>query len=288
MKKREEFPTTLLILMMKTHPIRAVQDPWRHLQMQMKTQGIVLKQRPIGENDRILTILSGDLGLIEVTARNVKSTRSTLGGASQILSYCDFCLYKGKNHYIVNSAEPINSFYSLRLDVVKLSLAGYFCEIMIFLCGQNDDGAGEMLKLMLNTLHFLQDDSREERQLKCIFELRSMTISGFMPDLVGCCGCGEYEKDQMMFFPTEGRIICLDCYNKGNMRANNMIFFKINPAILSAMRFIIFSQPSRIFGFRLTGESLKKLSEIAEDYVKLHIDARFNSLNMYKSLIALM
>ena len=36
--------------------------------MQLKTNGIILKQRNIGENDRIVTVLTQDMGLIEGTS----------------------------------------------------------------------------------------------------------------------------------------------------------------------------------------------------------------------------
>lgn len=256
--------------------------------MQIKTQGMVLKQRNIGENDRIITILSKELGLIEATARNVKATRSSIGGFVQILSYNDFCLFKGKSGYIVNSAETINTFYDLRLDVIKLSLAGYFCELTAYLCSAGDDNSESYLRLLLNTLHYLQTEKREAPLLKCIFELRSMSIAGFMPNLVCCNVCATYEDENMLFMPVDGTLICVDCYSQCESDFVKTIKYAVNSSVLSAMRFIIFSEIKKLFLFRVTGNSLQQLGFITENYTLLHTEARFNSLEMYNSLIAMM
>ncbi len=43
-----------------------------------KLNGLVLKQRNIGENDRILVLLTKEKGVLEVCARGVKRMRSPL------------------------------------------------------------------------------------------------------------------------------------------------------------------------------------------------------------------
>lgn len=251
--------------------------------MQLKTQGIILKQRNIGENDRILTILTADFGLIEATARSVKSTRSALSAACQLLSYSDICLYKGKGNYIVNSAETINSFYSLRLDVVKIALAGYFCELTTYL-SPTLDNANDYIKLLLNTLYLLQEGKKSETVLKSIFELRALSVAGFMPDFVCCKACSAFQKELMYFLPLEGLLVCEDCYGGSAYSLETTIKFKVFPPVLSALRHIVFSPPEKIFSFNLTDDSLLSLNFITENYTLLHTEGKFNSLGIYQSL----
>lgn len=247
--------------------------------MQIKTKALVLKQRNIGENDRILTLLTSDMGIIEATARSVKSTKSALSASCQLLSYSDFCLFKGKSNYIVNSAETINNFYKLRLDVVKISLAGYFCELSSFLSPTHDN-SWPVLRLLLNTLHLLEEDKKDMELLKSIFELRALAISGFMPDLVGCQSCGEYVKDSMFFLPVDGMIICSDCMSD----TLEMTKISLPLPVLMAMRHIVYSSDDKVFSFALKDEPVKWLSYITEQYMLHQTDAHFNSLEMYKTL----
>lgn len=252
--------------------------------MQIKTQGIVIKQRNIGENDRIITILSRDLGIIEATARGSKSIRSAIGAAVQIFSYGDFCLFKGKSNYIVNSAETIESFYQLRLDVVKLSLAGYFCELLNYLSKTADEHSEVYLKLILNTLHFLQEEKRNQTLLKSIFEMRALSIAGFMPNLICCSECAAYEKEKMFFFLLEGTLVCDDCIAVSGYNTERAIQIPVSMAVLSAMRHIIFSEFEKLFSFNLSGLSLEQLNYVTEHYMLLHTEAKFNSLEMYHAI----
>ena len=118
-----------------------------------------------------MTLLTSDLGLVDAIARNVSGARSKLSASSEVLAYNDFCLFKGKSGYIVNSADLENNFYGLREDLVNLSLAGYFCELTRFVLPSDDNG-GEILRLLLNTLYLLEKRKRTPTFLKPIYELR--------------------------------------------------------------------------------------------------------------------
>ncbi len=252
--------------------------------MQIKTRGIILKQRNIGENDRILTALTAELGIIEIAARGVKSVRSPLSSPSQILAYSEFCLFKGKqSYYIIDSAETVNTFYSLRLDVAKLALAVYFCDLAAYL-SPGVESAPECLRLLLNTLHFLQEERQDAVLLKSIFELRILSVTGFMPDLVGCAQCGEFQKEGMTFFPMEGILLCGECLPSSPLGREDAVHNMAPPPVLAAMRHIIFSEQEKLFSFKLAGNSLKQLSRITENYALLHTEGRFQSLSMYHQL----
>ena len=254
--------------------------------MLQKTKGLILKARNIGENDKIVTILTGDLGVIEAAARRAKSVKSPLTAASQILCYSEFCLFKGKqSYYIIDSAETINAFYSLRCDVEKLALAGYFCELTDTLSPSAETSA-EFLRLLLNTIHKLEEGKMENNLLKAIFELRALSAGGFMPDLVGCTECGEYEKKPLYFLPLEGILICGDCFRDSPYDDAGVIRNTLVPPVTAALRHIVYSDLEKLFSFRLAEESLKKLSRITENYALLHTDKKFKSLDIYLRLSA--
>lgn len=250
--------------------------------MQLKTRGIVLKQRNIGENDRIITVLTADLGLIEISARRVKSAKSGISAACQLLSYSEFCLYKGKGSYIVNSAESIESFYSLRLDIVKVALCGYFSELVAHI-EPTIENSEDILRLLLNSIYLLIENKIEISLLKSIFELRIMAVSGFMPNLVCCGECSRFEAETMYFLPLDGSLICGDCFNETSF-GGEVIKFSAYPPVLAAMRHIIFAPFEKLFSFKLAGDSAQQLAFIAENYVLLQTEGRFKSLEIYKAL----
>lgn len=254
----------------------------RIILMVLTTKGVILKQRPIGEQDKIITILSDELGMIEASARRIKSSKSKFSSSLQPLTYCEFTLYHGRDHYIVNAAYVIESFYNIRLDVVKVSLAAYFCDLMCFVHPTCEDVA-PYKKLLLNSLYFLAEGKKSLHLLKPVYELRLLSISGFMPDLVACRKCACYEKEEMYFYPVNGYLLCDDCKKSSAVDA---VEVRLTGSVLAAMRHIIYSVPEKIFSFQLSEKSLKSLSEISEYYTLCQIDRSFSSLEMYHSILS--
>ncbi|MDF2568142.1 MAG: repair protein RecO [Oscillospiraceae bacterium] len=247
--------------------------------MVIKTNGVVIKQRNIGEQDKIITILTKDLGVIEASARGAKSMKSKILSGTQMLCFADFALYKGRSGYIVNSAEIIESFYDLRLDVEKVSLATYFCEILNFITFAEND-AHLYLRLLLNTLHLLCANKRSHVLLKLVFEFKLMCISGFQPELSECSECGDPSGERYYFFPQEGKICCEKC----QITFDSSSKIELNKAVLTAMRHIASSDFDKLFNFSLDEASLAYLGKVTEYYVLYHCERTFKSLDFYKNL----
>ena len=110
-------------------------------------------------------------------------------------------------------------FFDLRRDIERLALAQYFCELARSLAPQ-EAPAGDFLRLLLNSFHFLSKGTRPPLLLKAVVEMRMLSFAGYMPDLVGCCGCGCYEADPMLFYPREGAICCPECAREHGGRAD--------------------------------------------------------------------
>lgn len=263
--------------------------------MNYKITGIVLKQRNLGENDRVITILSKEMGIIEAIAKGIKSTKSKLGGSCQLFCYSHFDLYKKKENFTVTSAQVINAFYDLRLDVTKLALAGYFSEITCQISPGNET-TEDFLSLLLNSIHLLEIDKKPIPLIKSIFELRSISIAGFMPNLICCKVCNTYQTDKMFFLTFTGEIICDNCNFSNNFNNDfevlnsknykkDMEIIEISITVLTAMRHIIFSPSKKIYSFSIPDEELIQLNFITQKYLLLNAQGRFPSLDVYNSLI---
>lgn len=89
-------------------------------------------------------------------------------------------------------------FYELRLDIEKLALAQYFCELMINIVPEGAETV-PYLRLILNSLYFVANGKRPMPLIKAVFELRLLSLAGFMPNLVCCDKCKIYESKIMYF-----------------------------------------------------------------------------------------
>ena len=55
--------------------------------MFFKIEGVVLRETDYNDTDRMLTVLTGDRGRVSLKARGVRSSRSPLKAACQLLAY---------------------------------------------------------------------------------------------------------------------------------------------------------------------------------------------------------
>lgn len=245
----------------------------------IKTDGLIIKQQNIGEQDRLVTILTRELGVIRAFVRQGKNIKSQNCASTGLLCYSEFALYKSKkDYYTVESAKLINMFSDLRKELTKLSLAEYFCEIAAAVCPQEQE-AQEHLRLILNALFLLSKGEVAELLIKSAVEMRLMAISGYMPDLLMCPKCGEYETEEM-YFLLSGRLFCKSCFEKSPLPQG----VKISKSVVLALRHLVFSEDKKLFSFSLSENSLKLLSGITEEYLSRKIERNFPTLQFYKTI----
>ncbi len=246
--------------------------------MQISSDGIVVRERSV-DDDRILQILTRDYGVITAYARGAKKPRGKLTSTTELFCYCRFQIFKNKDRYTIDSADLEESFFQLRQEIMKLSLASYIADLFSELAPKEEE-AGEYLRLLLNCLHMLKTGRRTPGQIKAICELRLMTMAGYMPDLVGCRGCGAFEDEKMGFLVKTGELVCSAC--EASPEDGQIVFVPLG--VLAAMRHILYCDFEKLFSFNVAGEGMNILGLIAEQYLLCQIQKRPKSLDFYESL----
>ena len=244
--------------------------------MYLTTRGPVLRTTEYKETDRILTILTDHDGLLSVKARGVRSNRSKLKGACQLLTYAEFTISDARGFTAITEATAIEMFPELRNDLLLLSLASYFAQLAEVL-SQEDASSPALLSLILNALYALSKLKKPPRLVKAATELRLAAIAGYMPELSGCCVCGREDPDR--FSIADGTLECAGC------RASDGVRMPLSPASLAAMRYIVSCPDKKLFSFTLMGAAEKELCDAAESYLLTQLERSFYTLDFYKSLL---
>ncbi|MEG1773768.1 MAG: DNA repair protein RecO, partial [Oscillospiraceae bacterium] len=212
--------------------------------MQVSTMGIIIRQRSVGD-DRWVTILTRDRGVLGAFARGAKNPRGKLCAASELFCYSRMNLFAYRDRVTLDSAEIEAPFFELRQDLTAFSLASYIAELCCELAPKEEE-APEYLRLVLNCLQLLKTNARPAPLLKAIFELRLLTMAGYMPDLTGCARCGEYAGDSMRFCIESGELLC------GRCAAEPDTAMILPSGVLAAMRHILYSDFEKLFSFSLS------------------------------------
>lgn len=238
--------------------------------------GLVIREQSIGESDKLITVLTAQYGIVKAFSRGAKKTKSKKLAATSLMAYADFTFVKSRDAYSVEEALVKEVFFELRQDVEKMALAQYFCQLANEFCEEEYE-SGEILRLFLNALWFLKGDKKTPDFIKAVVECRLMSLSGYMPALLACDRCGEYETDYMYFSPESGKIYCENC--SANSRG-----VCLNIAVIHALRYVFLSDFEKIFSFSLSADAMRSFCDIAELYLINKTERKFSTLDFYKVL----
>ena len=241
------------------------------------TKGLILRETQYKDNDKLLDVLTGDMGRITVKARGVRRKNSPLRSGCQLLCYSELTLFEKNAFYTVNEAEPLEMFMGLRTDIELLSLGSYFAQLLSCVSDQ-DQVSPELLSLGLNSLYALDKMKKPQVLVKAAFELRLMALAGYYPELAACAACGEEGTHYFCF--QEGSLLCEGC--RRNMPPVDGV--ELSRGVLDAMEHILHCPAKRLFSFTLPERQMKELGEVTERYLICQLDQSFYALDFYKRL----
>lgn len=148
----------------------------------LTVEGVVLRAVDFGESSKMLTIFTGESGLVSVRARGVRAAKSKLVACTQPFCFSRFELCKKNGEvYTLTGGTVIESFYGLSGDLEAFYAASYLGKVLLHVL-QPDLPDPETLRLFLNCLYLLANQKRDYRYVKCVFLLRLACIQGLMPE----------------------------------------------------------------------------------------------------------
>ena len=155
-----------------------------------KATGINLKSMPLGESDRLLTILTREFGLIRAVAPGARKHHSKLGGRSGLFIVNDLLIASGRSLDKITQAQILESYPRLSEDLVKLAASQYLAEMV--LCQALSEQPQEELFCLLNEhLSRLEQLPKAKAFLvlaylsHAIFHL--LALAGITPQVQVCC-----------------------------------------------------------------------------------------------------
>lgn len=239
--------------------------------------GIILHAAPIGEYDKRVVILTKERGKITAFAKGARRQNSSLMAAANPFVFGEFELYEGRSSYTISKASIQNYFLELVNNFEGAYYGFYFMEFADYYTRENSDEL-MMLKLLYQSLRALAKDNLSNELIRCIFELKAVTINGEYPQVFQCICC-EKEENIRYFSPKHGGILCSECVKPEHMAV------RISNSTLYAMQFIISSPIEKLFTFKVSDQVLEELKAIMKKYLKVYIDKEFKSLPILDGII---
>ena len=256
--------------------------------MLTEVRGLVIRTVDIKETDRLITIFTEERGAVTALARGARSHKSRKMSSTMQFCYANFILYGQGDKLWVKEAELIESFFELRSTIEGLALAAYIAEVLSDVAVE--EAEKDLLRLSLNSLYAIASGKYSPEKIKAVFEIRTASILGFMPDVISCHECGA--RGGEFFFDIMGGVI--ECYACRHRRAEegiehpdpheSHIICILSEGAKIALGYAIHSPLERIFSFNLPDEDMHLFSRATEEYLLNQLGHSFKTLDFYNSV----
>ena len=183
-----------------------------------RSLAIVLRTRPHGESDKIVTFLSRDWGKLTGIAKGAKRSRRRFVNVLEPFTHIQLRFrpsrVDGPNDLaFILGCELVRSFRRPSVDLECFALASYVVEVADLMVVGREVGY-EMYDLVLQHLTILEEQDTVSPLFPSLFALQLLQHVGYAPDLTTCQQCGKLltgATAAVSFSPQLNGLVCANC-----------------------------------------------------------------------------
>ncbi|AKG04286.1 DNA repair protein RecO [Salimicrobium jeotgali] len=222
-----------------------------------KIEGLVIRTRDYGETHKIVTLWTREKGKITVMARGAKKPSSRMSSVTQPFIYGNYLIYIGSGMGSMSQGETVDSFRSVREDILKAGYASFACELADKLVEEKEPDPF-LFEQLLTTLTYI-DEGRDPEIVTMMFELKIYRKAGFAPVLSRCINCGNSEGP-FSFSVAEGGYLCNRCKHVDPDR------YELSERFSSLLPLLAEMDLKRLGNISMKKENKEKLRQLLDRY----------------------
>ena len=228
--------------------------------------GIVLRYTDYKENDRILTVLTRERGLISLSARGVRANKKSAASAVKDVFCCgEFVIYERNRILLVSSSSLIEAFYPIREDYDRLSA----CALIARLAEKtaSNERSDELFELVYSVLSFIAYSPVEPQDMLLAFAAKLVSIEGYEPVITSCAVCGKSVLDSspIRFSCGHGGAVCSECSHDEP---------SYSPMTMEALRRMLLLDTRELYRVKLTEGMRSELKKLLFEYIEYMFEFR--------------
>ena len=185
------------------------------MRLSYATPAIVLRSRPFGESDKIVSLLTKDFGKISGIAKGAMRSRKRFVNSLEPFALVNlrFQDRPHSNLAFILTADLTLGYRQLANSLESIYHAAYLVEITEGLIGEREESRA-VYQHLSDSLRNLEEYGTSLRFLTS-FELKLLRLVGYQPVLDRCGRCGKAPLEQAAqpwyFTPVDGGILCDSC-----------------------------------------------------------------------------
>ncbi len=251
----------------------------------IETRGLIVKCTDYGESDRIVTVITEQLGKVRGIAKGARRSIKRFGGCLETFSLVSLLIREGRNLSYIGEGRVLKDFREIKKDIEKISYGSYMLEISDAvaledgaqpegLAANSEPVSRTVFSLLLDAIKSLSDSRDPEAEARG-FEVRLLAMAGYLPSFLNClsCGCSVLEGDRRggngaLFSPARGGVLCTNCAAR-EVRPLDFISAGTLKTLNSAAKGNVL----------FTRNSLEESGRVMRDFIGHHLGRRLKTLD---------
>jgi DNA repair protein RecO (recombination protein O) len=175
------------------------------------TDAIVLSRFELGEADRVLTLLTPEIGKLKAIAKGIRRPSSRLGGSLEPFAELRVNLARGRTFDVVTGVAVGRAFLRLRDSLESAATAWYLAELAER--SVEERSAAEPVYLLLRRAYELLDAGMAPDRVARWYEMRLADELGMRPEVDRCTECDRMldSDGRFRWVPPLGGVLCDRC-----------------------------------------------------------------------------
>lgn len=259
--------------------LRCFDNDWRLSQPKMRpshvTPAIVLRTRPFGESDKIVSFFTENFGKLTGIAKGAMRSRKRFMNSLEPFALVNLRFQDPphSNLVFIQSTDLVSNFGQLLTSLERISYASYLVDITDGLIGEREENPTAFQHLMRG-LSFVEKNETSLHFLTS-FELKLLRLVGYQPFLDNCKRCHKdclKDVDSRWYFsPVDGGILCDFC---GRSRKEILPLGAAAIEVLSALQAEALDPSSRLL---LPRSIIREIRTAVLGFIQFHMDREIKS-----------
>ena len=184
---------------------------------ELDTPAFVLRTRPFGESDRIVTLLTARHGKLSGIAKGAKNSRRRFAGTLEPFVHIRAVFRQRASSDLVFllRCELLAALRGFSRDLDRFAAGSYVLELTDRLVFGRESGA-DVYQLLHEALTLLDHGTAVSPVLRA-FELHMLAATGYAPALDRCRACGTRAADVFFLDDERGGLACRRCVSVGRL-----------------------------------------------------------------------
>jgi DNA repair protein RecO (recombination protein O) len=247
----------------------------------------VIRLRPLGESDRIVTLFSLERGKIAAVAKGSRKPRTKFGARLDFFARSRIELHEAKSLDPVTGAASIAGAWERVVDPEVYSFLSYVAEVIDGLC-EPGMPVPELHELLCELQRLVAPASLAG--LRPVVDLRILAALGFAIELDACARCGSplgrrpFAGGRAALSPEAGGLVCRACLSAGSADANeahrDFGIVRISAAAFELLR------EARVINLEDACDrpELASIAHVTQAFVQHHLGRRSKALSTHESM----